>query len=60
MYMYLQYTWREIGGGGGSDEASYCEPKKFMNLKFYTQKIPRIKISYPPKIQNLNAVKTRE
>ena len=26
------------GEGGGGDGASYCEPKKYMSLKFYTQR----------------------
>ena len=40
-------------GGGGSDGATDCEPKKNASLKVYTQNIPGIKFS-AKNIQDLN------
>ena len=39
---------------GGSDRASYCEPKQYMSLKFYTQNNYWHQKSLPQKIQDLN------
>ena len=46
-----QYTWP------GSDRASYCEPKKYMSLKFYTQKNTSHQNFLSKKIQDLNTSK---
>ena len=44
--------------GGGSNRASYCEPKEIQDRKILTPPPPKkktgFKISYPPKIQDLN------
>ena len=42
----------------GSDGASYCEPKKYTSLKFYTQKNTWHQNILPPKNTRLNYLNT--